>query len=166
MATVVDRDLGWRHVMRIMTASFTSHARVGILEGEVSAQGDVRNPGGMSGATGKANLAQIAAFNEFGTSTIPARPFMGRTVDVNAAKYQQMLALGFSDMLIGRMTQEQVLNELGLEGQKDMKKSLTGARAWAQANAPTTIAQKGSSQPLIDFGTMRNAVAFDVVKGR
>lgn len=141
--------------MRIMTANFTGHARVGVLDGEQS--GDPES---------KASLAQIAAYNEHGTATIPPRPAMRRTIDTHSQKYEQMMGEGFGRLLDRRMTEKQILTELGVEGVKDMKRMYTSARTWAEPNALRTVRQKRSSTPLIDTGTLRNSISFDVATGR
>lgn len=64
------RGKGWKAAIRDIErkAQEGAHTRVGFLEGQTS-ENDASLP-----------LAQVAAWNEFGTKTAPARPFMRDTV--------------------------------------------------------------------------------------
>lgn len=164
-------DKGWQRIMKLFQKGSKSHARVGVLEGKVA-------PGTSVPAT---NYAMIAAYNEFGTDTIPARPFIKQTVAVHRKLFIRMLALGAGKMVKGEMTERQVYEELGLAGVKRMRQTIRDAPSWAKPNAPATVAQKvrrskkltarheagevGLVAPLIDTGTLRNVIWYDVTIG-
>ena len=57
---------------------------------------------------------------------------------------------------MGRTTSKQVLTELGIIIQGDIKKTITELKT--PENAESTKAAKKSSNPLIDSGTMRRAI--------
>ena len=58
------------------------------------------------------------------------------------------------------MDPHQALEILGNKAEGDMKATI--GRGHFVPNAPNTIKQKGSSQPLIDTGRMRNSVSHKV----
>lgn len=53
-----------------------------------------------------------------------------------------------------------VLNKLGIVAQGDIQSEITSLRS--PPNSAVTIARKGSSNPLIDTGAMRQAVTWVV----
>lgn len=116
-----------------------------------------------------------ALFNEFGTKGaggrnakgqftkrggIPSRPFMRDAFDANSKEYATLLAQGWSAVASGKGSFEGALTEAGILADNDMKRSLTDLSS--PPNAPATIALKGSSNPLIDTGVMRNAISFEI----
>lgn len=113
------------------------------------------------------SIAEYAIYNEFGTSRIPARPFM-RTV----AKSEQKKWVGtMVGHIRGRATDpaiwKQALGKAGEQMVKDIQNSIQNG-SWAP-NAPATVrakARKGKSEPdhpLMDTGEMFAAVSFEVV---
>lgn len=165
MAQVEEIDSGWRALMTLFGKRLPGVARVGVLEGVLSPS-SAAIPGFSAKHT---QIAEYAAHNEFGTATIPARPFIATTVRENREKYEKMFALGASEVFQGRMKPTQVLNEVGLAAVKDMRKTVTNARRWAVPNAPSTVARKTRRNkrarivtPLIDTGAMRNAIWYDI----
>jgi hypothetical protein len=118
--------------------------------------------GKQHGETG-ATVAEVATFNEFGTRNIPERSFIRSTMDENV---KDLLALNkslFYRMAEGKVTTAQALTILGLKIQALIKAKITNLRT--PPNAPSTIAKKKSSNPLIDTGLMRNSVTFVVHEG-
>lgn len=108
------------------------------------------------------SVAEVAAFNEYGTVNIPSRPFMKTAVDKSKddiLKYYQMSAKNIAD---GKADAEKVLNGLGVLGKSKVQESIRNGN-W-EPNAPATIKRKGSSKPLIDTGLMRDTVTY-VIRG-
>ena len=108
------------------------------------------------------DLANVAAFNELGTVTSPARPFLRQSVDENTDKIKSMCAIQLTKLRDGA-TAEDILKALGVF-QKGLvqEKIVDGSFA---PNAPSTIRRKGSDKPLIDTGKMRQSVNF-VIKSK
>lgn len=117
---------------------------------------------GILGSAGSAQV-QKAMFNEFGTETIPERPFMRTTFATRQGKYAFALQRALEKVVEGKMTIEQALGLIGLEAVKDVQTTITMLRE--PPNAESTIEKKGSSNPLIDTGRMRQSVSFQIVKG-
>jgi len=100
-----------------------------------------------------------AIWNEFGTSRgIPERPFMRNAMRNNRRKYQDALKTSALKIVLGETTSHTVLNKLGILAQGDIQGEITTLNT--PPNAPSTIAAKGSSKPLIDTGEMRQAVTW------
>lgn len=109
-----------------------------------------------------ATLAEVAAYNEFGGSNKPARPFMRQSFENHQAELQKGCDQANLELNKGG-TAEKALDELGVMAKGLVQKEIVdGGFA---PNSPVTIALKGSSQPLIDTGHMRQSVNY-VIKPR
>lgn len=107
---------------------------------------------------GGPTVAEVAAWNEFGTEHSPSRPFMRQTmkdyqeaISKYAGKALKTAAAEYGDI-------EPVLNKVGAYTKGKMKKEIRDGD-W-EPNAPATIAKKGSSKPLIDSGRMRKSIVY------
>ena len=110
------------------------------------------------------SVVDYATYNEFGTSRgIPARPFMQRTADENKEVVTQFTEHLVGRMIDGKLTDDDVLKNLGMKYQALMQKTVRDAKSWAVPNAPGTIARKGSSSPLIDTGRMVGAIRYEIL---
>ena len=143
MATVIDKDLGYSRIFKDIKSMDGKGVKVGVMGG---------------GA-----VADYAVYNEFGTSRIPARPFMQHTAD---QKYAETMK--FSEHLVGKMidgaiTPEIVLKNLGEFYSNEIKMTIRNAKEWATPNAPATIKAKGSSSPLIDTGRLIGSIRYEVI---
>lgn len=103
--------------------------------------------------------AQIAYWNEFGTDdgTIPPRPFMKISVEKNSKRWFNFIKKG---LLNNNFEIKKTINQLGSMVVGDIQKEITDLRT--PPNAESTIKKKGSSNPLIDTGIMRNSVKYKV----
>ena len=105
------------------------------------------------------DICDIAAWNELGTVHIPARPFLRMSVDDNVAKINNFMQQQKKNLAKG-VEAEQVLKEIGIF-QKDLIQEKITDGDFAP-NAPSTVAKKGSSKPLIDTGRMRQSVNYEI----
>jgi len=102
-----------------------------------------------------------AIWNEFGTRRgIPERPFMRNAMRGNRKKYANAMKVSVKKILLGETTLRVVLGKLGALAQGDIQNEITALRT--PENAPATIKRKGSSNPLIDTGEMRQAVTWKI----
>lgn len=147
MAKILDIDRGWGKIIKNMRELASKEVRVGV-------QGEAGNE--KSGV----NLVDVAVYNEFGTENIPARPFMSKSFDNSQRRVENLMKNEAGRLIEGRQNAEQVLKKSGLflEGQA---KKYVASPVWVP-NAPSTIAKKGSSQPLIDSGLMRQSIRYEV----
>lgn len=109
---------------------------------------------------GDANLVDIATFNEFGTSTIPERPFMRQTWERRIGKVVERFKQLAAKIFAVEMNTKDALVMVGDEYKGFIQSEITEG-GWTP-NAPSTIRQKKSSKPLIDTGRMRGSVNFEL----
>ena len=112
---------------------------------------------------GKVSTAVVdrAIWNHYGTSRgIPPRPFLLNAIRKNRGEYLRFLKSSGAKILRGEMTLETAMRQLGILAQGDIQEEITNLRD--PPNAPSTIKQKGSDNPLIDTGEMRSKVTWQV----
>ena len=108
-----------------------------------------------------ADIVEIASYNEFGTSDIPARPFMKQSWENHEAELQAACEEANSVILNGGSAEE-ACNLIGAVGVGLIQEEIvSGGFA---PNAPSTVRKKGSAQPLIDTGQMRQSIHY-IVRG-
>lgn len=103
--------------------------------------------------------AEIALYNELGTSTIPARPFMKQALENGEAEINAFITEGLGKVVDSGNT-EAFLNLVGVK-LVDMVQSEIEDGSFTP-NAPSTIRKKGSAHPLIDTATMKNSISFEI----
>jgi hypothetical protein len=114
-------------------------------------------PESESAAQGVLHVAQVAFWNEFGTSRAPARPFfrqmIGRELGDWGDKLGALLKAHEFDTTVA----------FGLMG-TDIKDALTQSIAqWPADNAPATVKRKGFNHGLVDRGVMMRSTDFEVL---
>ena len=107
--------------------------------------------------------AKLGAIHEFGAKHIPERSFL--RVPLRAA--QDELAAHFRELMPlvadGSMTMDQALNAIGAKAAGISQEAISSGIP--PANAPETVRRKGSSNPLVDTGALRQAITW-VVRDR
>jgi len=110
-----------------------------------------------------------AVWNEYGTETadgeehIPERAFFRNGMKDSARQFKSTLNRLGRKVLNGTLTSSQAVDQVGLFGVGKIQQSIVDLKD--PPNAPSTIARKGSSNPLIDTGNMRQSVTHEVVEG-
>lgn len=107
------------------------------------------------------DMAQIAMFNELGTSTAPARPFLRDSVDENEDVIRDQCGKELKKLTTGA-TAETVLKRVGALGVRLVQEKIVSGSF--KPNAPSTIRKKVSDKPLIDTDHMRQSVKYVVKK--
>ena len=118
-------------------------------------------------------MPQLAAVQEFGANIahkstgavtiIPPRPML-RTATKQKAKKWVEYAEGLSKAVLkGNMKQQGAINMFGQLVADDIKGVINDRKNWVP-NAPSTVRRKGKNTPLIDTGSMRDAVDYRVHK--
>lgn len=108
-------------------------------------------------------VTDYAMYNEFGTSRgIPARPFMAKTYDDTKGEVEKFIDYLASRIFVGLITPDHALRVLGEQYTSKLRMTIRNAKEWAVPNAPSTIAMKGSSSPLIDTGRMVGSVRYEI----
>lgn len=107
------------------------------------------------------DIVARAAFNEFGTSRgIPERPFLRNAMRANRPDYRVTVWRGALAVIKGERDLRGVLELLGMKAVGDIQREIVSLSE--PPNSPATIARKGSSNPLIDTGEMRQRVTHKV----
>ena len=107
----------------------------------------------------EAGIISRAVHQEFGTSRgIPERPFMRFSNEQNKGAYRSINRSNAKKIMRGEMTMRRALDLLGIAAQGHIQQSIVDLRS--PANSPATVKAKGSSNPLIDTGEMRQAVTY------
>jgi hypothetical protein len=107
----------------------------------------------------------VAAVNNYGSQSrgIPTRPFMEEGAKAAIAGDAGDVAATLVPLLNeGKITIEEILKQMGPYAEASFKGVFTG-HEWAP-NAQSTIDAKGSAQPLIDTGLLRNSLTHVVRK--
>ena len=147
MAGVIDRDLGFNRIMRDLEK----------LDGMEVVAGMLRDSGK---AENGASYVDIAAWNEYGTTRIPSRPFIRISADTNKQSWEKLAQQCVNDVTDGGSPRD-AAQVVGHRMVEDIRK-VFGDTSMLKANAPSTIKKKGRNEPLVDSGEMRRRVNFRV----
>jgi phage gpG-like protein len=152
-------DKGFDNAMKeIAKARAGSFVKVGVLA-------DAQKPEDAQGLT----MQQLAAVHEFGTTkagrggniTIPERSFIRSTMDERRGELNRLTDKVITQVMLGQYKMKQGLAILGEFIEAAIKRKMTLMKD--PPNAPSTIAQKGSSNPLIDTGRLRASIRHKTV---
>ena len=108
------------------------------------------------------SIAEYAAKNEYGSRRIPERSFIRSTIDQKRPQIFKLIANEFDKTLKLRISPERALKVVGTYVETEIKKKITALRS--PPNSPVTIKRKGSSNPLIDSGLMRQSIRYNITK--
>lgn len=173
MNGVIVRDLGWKRILNELKLIDNSEVKIGVMGDDSYGDGtsivDVAtyNEFGTHGRSVRSSDASIAAFfgasqaesAEVGSRAIPARPFMRQAFDKSIDKLSEVKKGLLNDIYLGGTTTRGALDKLGVIHKGQIQDTITSGNF--AANAPSTIARKGSSQPLIDTGRLRQSIDFE-----
>lgn len=107
-------------------------------------------------------LRIYASANEFGTRNghTPERSFIRAAIDENEGRINARAEVVFRQVMDGRISMETALGQMGEFIQRLVTSKITTLRH--PPNADSTIARKGSSNPLIDSGRMRQSIRWQL----
>lgn len=152
MAKIIDRDKGWRAIEKTVKAFGGREVAVGVL-----------SDAGTHAESG-ADMVVIAAANEFGAPSVnvPERSYIRSTVDAKRRTYGRVLnelskhAIGNAAVSKRSGSADRQLRKFALLVQSDIQHTMV--RLQEPPNEPSTIARKGSSNPLIDTSQLKNSI--------
>jgi len=104
------------------------------------------------------DLVTVVAYNELGTSDIPARPFMKQSWDNHQDELRGICEQALASVASGGSAAK----KMGAFGVGLIQKEIVDGTF--KPNKPSTIRKKGSDKPLIDTGHMRQSVKYVVRK--
>lgn len=105
---------------------------------------------------GEPNNPTIGAINQFGTEHIPARPWLDKGVQAGAEKITETAIR----MLKRGDDPRRVMEALGNVAVGEVQQYITYLDS--PPNAPSTVKRKGSSNPLINTGALRQSITYEV----
>lgn len=120
---------------------------------------------GIQGANAKINrdgapLVEIATWNHFGTEHIPERPFLTATIRFNKSQIKRRIATSIRLVTSGKATAKKAQIMLGEYVVGLVQDEIA---AWVDPpNAESTVKAKGFNNPLIQTGTLRRSITFEV----
>jgi hypothetical protein len=148
---VKDEDHGYRElVKRVFGLHTEARIDVGILEDE--AHGD-----------DAITMLELGTIHEFGTDTIPERSFIRAWFDEEEPELRIKFAELMKSVVEGKRTKDEILELMGLYCVGRIQARMS--EGVPPPNAPSTVARKHSSTPLIDTGILRSSVSYRVVDG-
>ncbi len=112
-----------------------------------------------------ASVAEVAAFHEFGTPAITARPMIRTTFDRSKTEIDREVRRGISDLIDGRRKLETIQDELGSKMHARLRETIAASREWAEPLAQSTKDRKGHDQPLVDSKTLERKASWAVRDG-
>lgn len=111
---------------------------------------------------GKATVGEIATFQEFGTKTIPPRPFISGWFQSGNLELVEAAKALAKKVASGDLTPEEFIELVGAKAVGEIQKYI--ANRVPPPLSPKTVARKGSSVPLIDTGVLRSSISYRAVK--
>ena len=150
MVKVTRKDKGLRKLVAAMVGQAERVvATVGVLEKDASNT----YPDGTT-------TGQVAVWNHFGTDTIPARPFISGPIEGQQTEIRALQARLAKGVFEGKLEIPQALEFIGRDLTSRIQKGIVDGIP--PPNAPSTIAQKKSSKPLIDTSQLLQSISYEV----
>ena len=153
--TVIDK--GWNRIVAELKKAANSFTKVGLpQEGEL--KGGTRTGSGREPLVEFSQLVTVGAVHEFGAPSrnIPERPFLRTSFDESKGQINLMIEKEYDRILRGSADVAQSLGRVGVFLKGKIQKKIVDIKS--PPNAPKTIERKGSSNPLIDTGQLRQSI--------
>lgn len=161
---VRDIDRGMRAAVRRVLRASRASVSIGV-------HGD--SPSYVRGQSEPATGPQVAAFQEFGTldmygvseptrgrAGVPQRSYIRSTVDENLGLYRRIEANAVGRIVDGTMEPKRAMGLIGEKVKADIQRKIVELDD--PPNTEATIEAKGSSNPLIDTGQLRQSIQYKV----
>jgi hypothetical protein len=155
--SIIDKDHGWAALFKRVKEIKDSYVKVGVLADDAK--------GGMHVPGADLTVAEIAVVHEFGAGIVPERSFVRSTFD---ARREELVELGkklMTGVIDGKIKLKPALDVMGSTLATAMKRKITEGAGVPPPNAPSTVAAKGSSRPLVDTGRMLGAITWASIVG-
>lgn len=151
-------------------------ARAGIIKDVSYPDEEIELPNGKTIKRKGAKVRDVALWNEYGTASIPPRPFLRKTLK-KQEKWAKFVKENFDANQDGTQNLELIARNVGLMMQTDIKESIDSNIQ--PANSPITVnggwmtkngksfyvkGKKGSTKTLTDTRTLFNSVQYEVIK--
>ena len=146
-----DKDLGYKRIIKDSEKIKGSFLTIGVHDGE----------GSEIYEDSSATVAEVAFWNEYGTVTAPERSFLRSTIDENRTELERLTAKLLGEVISGKLDTNKALSKLGFKIETMVKKKILDLND--PVNAPSTVAEKGFNNPLVDSRRLWRSIAFEVV---
>lgn len=144
---IKDKDYGFQRIEIDMKELRKRSVKIGIMGNE--------EVDGIS-------VVDYGMYNEFGTSRIPARPFMSKTAELHTEETTKFVHFLVGRIIDGKISDDTALHNVGMKYQSFVQQTIRDAKNWAVPNDPKTVARKGSTSPLIDTGRLVGSIRYEV----
>ena len=148
-SSVKDIDRGLNSLLARMAKSKGLTLSVGIHDAEGNAP------------HGPTTVGEIGTIHEFGLG-VPERSFLRSWADENAGENQALIKV-VGEKVVKGLDIQTGLDQLGLKFVAGIQGKIS--QGVPPPNAPSTVAKKGSSTPLIDTGVLRSSIRHKVTGG-
>lgn len=150
MMRVFDNDRGWERLRKLTHELAVRRRRVtvGVHADQASRSDELDN-------------IDIGTIHEYGLG-VPERSFIRATIDEHAERYTKQAKELLGRVLDGKLSADDALALLGEVVKRDIIQRIN--EGIDPPNAPATIAEKGSSKPLIDTGSLKQSIDYVVLK--
>jgi len=152
---VAPRAITWEELEQRLADIERHTVRIGVF---------ASGPGGDLVAGSDLTMIGLASIHELGLGGLPQRSFIRAGIEHHAdaigAVQNKLVRKIFAGELGGAVAAE-VLGQYGVGRVRDYV--FTHALDGAWANAPSTIARKGSDRPLVDTGRLMASISYQVV---
>lgn len=152
---VVDRDQGYDALRKRLEGLHGARVKVGVhaKQGAAQHKGDDAEP---------VTVLDVATWAEFGIGQ-PERSWLRAWYDSTNAKSRAEISRALKAVVAGKTDANAALNRLGARFAGEIQARI--AQGIDPPNAPSTIAKKGSSTPLINTGQFRTSITWSVELG-
>ncbi|PGH19992.1 hypothetical protein RN96_12875 [Fusobacterium polymorphum] len=123
----------------------------------------------LTGENGKITILEYAIYNEYGTPSMPARPFMRNAFDSNRGIISNLIQAAPKKVIKGEKSGKEALMEIGETIRGLIIQSIATAQAWAVPNDPKTLkiktknGQTNNTKPLLDNRFLIKSIRYQIV---
>lgn len=123
----------------------------------------------LTGENGKITILEYAIYNEYGTPSMPARPFMRNAFDSNRGIISNLIQAAPKKVIKGEKSGKEALMEIGETIRGLIIQSIATAQTWAVPNDPKTLkiktknGQANNTKPLIDNRFLIKSIRYQIV---
>jgi phage gpG-like protein len=170
---IEEKSDGWKRLQALLKSmrQGESYVKAGVTGEAAAEQHDDED-----GSVPLTNV-DLAVIHEFGTASIPARPFINGTFILHRDEYVRRLRELLPKVYEGRTTIPVMLEIVGMQMARDMRNRMVEGDGIPPPLAPSTLAAKRAKgawnkrgkaanvepRPLVDTGRLRNSITHEVV---
>lgn len=151
MADIVDNKKEWDFLKQRLSKAQSLEVAVGFFEGKTGKRGN--------------QVVEYAAFNEYGTSKAPSRPFMAITFENSTQIMDKAIESEVEKVLLGRKSADIALSGIGDKYKKELQKSIQLTNFLPRLSR-STVQKKKSEKTLIDTGKMLESIEYKVRRAK